>query len=593
MGRGRRRFARAPALGLALALLIPLASAAGAGVSALGEKRITLAMEASIPASEPLVADDALRLDVTAAADFPAYSNSTVIYYDSRYFAPCDAVGTDFTAAVQGEGIGGYLELDASNPLCRAGPAFGDVNVMNLANYPAAWKDNTGALLPEYAHYAAVALKVPHEPSLTPGVGRPDAEMPWFTFYLKAALATPTDTQASIFMSQEAVRTAENRSAVMYYSASSGGAGWLDVDVALPGRLDYTIEAAAANPVTVNFTAAGRGALTGGITSVRNIEQGTTIAQQQLLRWPGTQADTGFYLAGWAYAGDHEQGVLPLDTPLGTVGGVYAREINLVAVFRNRPVRVQPYLLDLSRPAGSQEVPLGDPLDIRVADDYSANLAALSPALDAHPVDEAGGWFLERFGPAQANNYYTVPETDDETLPVEIARVHRGTWFVAYLAGGGDVAGLPGRQAKSAGETVSIAPGPTRRGYAFLHWTDGASDYSPGQGYSADVDLTLTAVWRQNPAPAVEGGASRPLQYKSTATLRLVTSAPGLPAWSSGNPGVVSVNAGSGEIRGVKTGTAVITGRDGEGFTANVTVTVSYAWWQWLIVILLFGWIWY
>ena len=47
------------------------------------------------------------------------------------------------------------------------------------------------------------------------------------------------------------------------------------------------------------------------------------------------------------------------------------------------------------------------------------------------------------------------------------------------------------------------------------------------------------------------------------------------------------------QIKGLKTGTAVITGRDGDGFTASVTVTVRYAWWQWLIIILLFGWIWY
>jgi uncharacterized protein YjdB len=63
--------------------------------------------------------------------------------------------------------------------------------------------------------------------------------------------------------------------------------------------------------------------------------------------------------------------------------------------------------------------------------------------------------------------------------------------------------------------------------------------------------------------------------------------------WSSSNAGVVPVNANTGEIRGAKTGTAVITGRDGDGFTASVTVSVSYAWWQWLIIILLFGWIWY
>jgi hypothetical protein len=208
-------------------------------------------------------------------------------------------------------------------------------------------------------------------------------------------------------------------------------------------------------------------------------------------------------------------------------------------------------------------------------------------------VDTGGGWFLERFGPAQANNHYVVPEINDGVWPVEIARVHRGTWFITYLAGGGDVSGLPGRQAKSRGETARVAPGPARKGYAFLHWTDGAQAYVPGQGYAADADLALTAAWERNPEPAIVGGASKALQYKSTDTLRLATSAPGPVTWSSGDPGVVRVNAETGEIRGAKTGTAVVTGRDGDGFTASVTVNVRYAWWQWLIVILLFGWIWY
>ena len=40
-------------------------------------------------------------------------------------------------------------------------------------------------------------------------------------------------------------------------------------------------------------------------------------------------------------------------------------------------------------------------------------------------------------------------------------------------------------------------------------------------------------------------------------------------------------------------GTTTVTVGDGTEFTAAVSVTVKYNWWQWLIVILLFGWIWY
>jgi len=593
MGKASRRAARVLGSGLALALL---ASAVGAGVQALGEtpaKRIALAMTPSFPASEPLVTGDALRLDVTAGADFAAYSSGTVIYYDSRYFAPCDAAGSLFTATARGEGIGGYLDLNPANPLCMAGEAFGDVNADNLADYPAAWKDGTtGALLPAYQNYAAVALKIPYDLEQTPETGVPGLEMPWFTFYLAVIAPTGPGETAAVFMSPDALRGEDSRSAPMYYGAAPGGAGWLGVEVTLPARLDYAAEARAANPVRVNFEVpqGARGSLTGGITYVRNIEWGTTIAEQSARRWPGTAADTGYYLAGWTYPGDHEQGPLPGGTVLGAIGGEYVREITLVPVFLPRRVQVQLYLTDLSRPAGAQEAGLGEPLDLRVGFPFGEDVAALRPALESYPVDASSGWFLEIF-----DKPYIVPEIDDEMLRVEIARVHRGTWFIDYAPGGGDVENLPPRTEKPMGVAVQVsAQRPTRRGYAFSHWQDGAgSRYDPGQGWAENRDLDLTAMWGRNPDPYVEGGGPRALQYRSSMTLHLVTSAPGGATWSSSNPGVAWVNPDTGEVRGAGRGTATITGRDGDGFEAGVSVTVNYAWWQWLIVVLLFGWIWY
>jgi len=592
MGKGSRRAARFVGLGLALALLALLASAVGAGVQALGEpsqKHIALAMTPGIPASEPLVTGDVLRLDVTADADFAAHSNSTVIYYDSRYFAPCDENGSLFIATVRGEGIGSYLVLNPANPLCMAGGAFGDVNAGNLADYPAAWKDEaTGALLPAYENFAAVALKIPYDLEQAPGTGVPMAGMPWFAFHLMVIAPTPSET-ASVFMSPDALRGEDSRSAPMYYSAAPGGAGWLGVEVTLPARLDYAIEQAVPNPVTVHFTAGDRGTLAGGVTTVRNIEAGTTIAEQSARRWPAVATDTGYHHAGWAYAAA-PHALLPGDTPLGATAGDV---IDLVAVFAPNPVRVQPYLLDLSRPAGAQEVDLGAPLELHVGDDYSAAVAALGPMAEAaYPADlyAAGGWFLEIFDKA-----YIVPEIDDELLRVEIARVHRGTWFITYAPGGGDVENLPARTEKPMDVPVQVsAQRPARRGYAFSHWQDAAgSRYDPGQGWSENRDLDLTAMWGRNPDPYIEGGGPRALQYKSSMTLRLVTAAPGNITWSSSNPRVASVNPDTGEVKGTGRGTAIITGRDGDGFEAGVGVTVNYAWWQWLIVVLLFGWIWY
>ena len=591
MKRGKRWIARVVGLGLVLALL---ASAAGAGVSALGEtpKQITLGMVPDIPVSEPLIAGDKLQLKVSADADFAVYSNSTVIYYDKTCFEPCDAAGAPL-GAVQGEGIEACLAINPAHPMVQMDNAFGDVNVTNLADYPARWKDASGALLEEYEAYGAIALKVPYLPTVIPGTGQPDAETPWFGFWLKVRDIAPEDAgTASILMSQDAVRAEDNRNAVMYYSA--GGTGWLDVDVILSAPLEYTVEAAAESPVTVSFTAGAHGSLTGGITSVRNIEQDMTIAAQRFLRWPGVAADTGYELAGWLCAEDLTQAVWPETASLADMtGGVYTPEITLTPVFRPRQVQVRLYLLDMRPP--QQEIPVGEPLDIYVNDDFSTDVEALAAEIEtaagmtAGVIDPVSGYFLELLGPAQANNFYEVPETDDDAWPVMIAKVHRGTWFITYDPDGGSAVA---RQEKGRGETVYIAGAPARKGYTFLRWTDGTGSYAPNAPYSADEDLHLTAVWQKNPDPVVAGGASRTLTYKKTDTLLLTTSAP--PAkWSSSNSGVVSVNENTGEIRGVKTGTAVITGTDADGFPASVTVTVRYAWWQWLIIIFLFGWLWY
>ena len=63
--------------------------------------------------------------------------------------------------------------------------------------------------------------------------------------------------------------------------------------------------------------------------------------------------------------------------------------------------------------------------------------------------------------------------------------------------------------------------------------------------------------------------------------------------WQSDNDAVVKIDPATGKLTATGTGTATITATADDGRTANCTVTVQYAWWQWLIRIFLFGWIWY
>ena len=66
--------------------------------------------------------------------------------------------------------------------------------------------------------------------------------------------------------------------------------------------------------------------------------------------------------------------------------------------------------------------------------------------------------------------------------------------------------------------------------------------------------------------------------------------------YSSANEKVAAVNA-NGVVTAKKNGSVVITCTitDAQGNTVSdtCTVTVKNTWWQWLVIILLFGWIWY
>ncbi len=63
--------------------------------------------------------------------------------------------------------------------------------------------------------------------------------------------------------------------------------------------------------------------------------------------------------------------------------------------------------------------------------------------------------------------------------------------------------------------------------------------------------------------------------------------------WESSNTKVATVDD-NGNVKMTGKGSATITAKSTDGaVTATCSVNVSYAWWQWIIIIVLFGWIWY
>ena len=88
------------------------------------------------------------------------------------------------------------------------------------------------------------------------------------------------------------------------------------------------------------------------------------------------------------------------------------------------------------------------------------------------------------------------------------------------------------------------------------------------------------------------------LHYKDTVALEAVITPEDASdktvLWYSSDINVASVDPGTGEVRACERGETVLTCVSGDGFvTKEIPVTVSYTAGQWIIKILLFGWIWY
>ncbi len=181
------------------------------------------------------------------------------------------------------------------------------------------------------------------------------------------------------------------------------------------------------------------------------------------------------------------------------------------------------------------------------------------------------------------------------------------SFTLTYSANGGT--GAPAAQTGNGAVTLSAAK-PTRDGYVFLGWSTNqaavAAPFQPGAGFNLTWDTTLYAVWQKIEPPQPQGRVKAvalgdvSINYKSSTTLKpTVTADEGVTyavSYTSSNPNAVSVD-GSGRVTGLKKGSATVTCTvtDSYGNTVrdSCTVSVNYTWWQWIIIIVLFGWLWY
>ena len=153
--------------------------------------------------------------------------------------------------------------------------------------------------------------------------------------------------------------------------------------------------------------------------------------------------------------------------------------------------------------------------------------------------------------------------------------------------------------------TKTYAPGdkltpptvPIKDGYDFKGWDKTVPSIMP------DKDLTFTAVYQKVSERKTVKAVSVDdisLYYKNSTTLKPTINADDgvkyTVTYTSSDTSVVRVDE-NGKVYGAKKGSAeiTVTVTDEYGNTVSDTckVNVTYAWWQWIIVIVLFGWIWY
>lgn len=122
------------------------------------------------------------------------------------------------------------------------------------------------------------------------------------------------------------------------------------------------------------------------------------------------------------------------------------------------------------------------------ADSSSANYVAPGATYN-YPLSSLGeGTYTVSMTATQSG---ATSETVSRTFKVVQA------YKITYDAGEGT--GAPATQYKIKGQTLLLSNiAPTREGYTFAGWSYNGTTYQPGQSYTSDAALTLSAIWAKN-----------------------------------------------------------------------------------------------
>ena len=156
----------------------------------------------------------------------------------------------------------------------------------------------------------------------------------------------------------------------------------------------------------------------------------------------------------------------------------------------------------------------------------------------------------------------------------------------------------------TSGDYVTVSATP-KEGYAFKGWYNGDELTSSDNEYSfvAKNNITLTAKFAPIPKNVKSVSIDDiSLNYKKSTTLKPTIKADDgakyKVEYSTSNAKIATVDQ-NGKVTATKRGsgtatiTCTVTDSNGNVVKDTCKVNVSLTWWQWIIIIVLFGWIWY
>ena len=156
--------------------------------------------------------------------------------------------------------------------------------------------------------------------------------------------------------------------------------------------------------------------------------------------------------------------------------------------------------------------------------DEGATWITRSPASSASPITISG---------LTNGNTYSVKlrainpfGAGDISLPITVKPGIVSTRTLTYAAGTlATISNLPAGTTLVAGDTFTVAAGPTRANFTFTGWKDGTVSYSPGDTYTVGAgNPTLTAQWTQNSLLGTSAaGRSRVLTWNIVANEEIDT----------------------------------------------------------------------